>query len=220
MRAVSHRCQTPPCEDAAVPGWLDFDVFAEWVSGAWWSYPLIFTIAAVDAFFPAVPSETVVITAGVLASSGDLELALVIAAGAAGAITGDNISYGIGRWVGEHTLKRWFRSEKSRRRLEWAERTLDERGAYIIVIARFIPGGRTAVTFSAGYVRTLTWRRFLRYDVAAGLIWASYAALLGYFGGRTFEDNPVWALLIAFAVASTLALGVELFRHLRARRAT
>jgi membrane-associated protein len=202
-----------------VPDWLDFDVFAEWVSGAWWSYLVIYSIAAVDAFFPAVPSETVVITAGVLASASDLELALVIAAGAAGAVTGDNISYGIGRLVGERTLKRWFRSDKSRRRLEWAERTLDERGAYIIVIARFIPGGRTAVTFAAGYVRALAWRRFFRYDLAAGLIWASYAALLGYFGGRTFEDNPVWALLIAFAVASTLALGVELFRHFRARRA-
>ena len=201
-----------------MPDWLDFDVFAEWVSGAWWSYLLIYAIAAIDAFFPLVPSETVVITAGVLASSGDLALPLVIAAGAAGAVTGDNISYGIGRWVGERTLKRWFRGDKSRRRLEWAERTLDERGAYIVVIARFIPGGRTAVTFASGYVRSLTWRRFFRYDVAAGLIWATYAALLGYFGGRTFEDNPVWALLIAFAVATSIALGVEVVRHVRKRR--
>ena len=69
--------------------------------------------------------------------------------------------------------------------------TLDERGAYIIIIARFIPGGRTAVTFSAGYVNTFPWRRFIVYDVAAGLLWATYAALLGYFGGKTFEDNPL-----------------------------
>jgi membrane-associated protein len=203
-----------------MPDWLDFDAIAAWVSDAWWSYPLIFAISAIDAFFPVVPSETVVITAGVLASSGDLNLLLVVVAAAAGAILGDNISYGIGTWVGEHTLKRWFRTEKSRRRLEWAERTLDERGAYIIVIARFIPGGRTAVTFSAGYVHSLTWRRFIRYDVIAGVIWATYAASLGFFGGKTFEENPVWGLLLAFAVASSLALAVELVRHYRRRRAT
>ena len=203
-----------------MPDWLDFDAIAGWVSDAWWSYPLIFAISAIDAFFPVVPSETVVITGGVLASSGDLNLLFVIAAAAAGAVLGDNISYGIGRWVGEHTLKRWFRSEKSRRRLDWAERTLDERGGYIIVIARFIPGGRTAVTFSAGYVHSLTWRRFIRYDVIAGVIWAMYAASLGFFGGKTFEENPVWALLLAFAVASSLALAVELVRHYRGRRTT
>jgi membrane-associated protein len=208
------------CEDAPMPDWLDFDAIAGWVSDAWWSYPLIFAISAIDAFFPVVPSETVVITAGVLASSGDLNLLFVIAAAAAGAVLGDNISYGIGTWVGEHTVRRWFRTEKARRRLEWAERTLDERGGYIIVIARFIPGGRTAVTFSAGYVHSLTWRRFIRYDVIAGVVWATYAASLGYFGGRTFEENPVWGLLLAFAVASSLALAVELVRHYRRRRTT
>jgi membrane-associated protein len=201
-----------------MPDWLDFDAIAGWVSGAWWSYPLIFAIAALDAFFPVVPSETVVITAGVLASSGDLNLLLVIVAGAAGAIVGDNVSYGIGRWVGERTVKRWFRGEKAQRRLEWAERMLDERGGYIIVIARFIPGGRTAVTFSAGYVHSFPWRRFIRYDVVAGVIWATYAASLGYFGGKTFEENPVWGLLLAFAVASAVALAVELVRHYRRRR--
>lgn len=203
-----------------MPDWLSFDQLTEWVSGEWWSYPVIFAVSAIDAFFPLVPSETIVVTSGVLASSGDLSLALVILAGATGAIVGDNISYGIGTWVGEHTVKRWFRGEKSRRRFEWAERTLDERGGYIIVIARFIPGGRTAVTFSAGYVHSLSWRRFIRYDVVAGFIWATYAALLGYFGGKTFEENPVWGLLLAFAVATTLALLIEAVRHFRQRRRT
>jgi len=198
--------------------WLDFDRIADWVSGEWWAYPVIFLVAAIDAFFPVVPSETVVIVGGNLASSGDLVLPLVILAGAAGAVLGDNISYGIGAWVGEHTVKRWFSSEKSQRRLEWAERMLDERGAYIIIIARFIPGGRTAVTFSAGYIPTFPWRRFIVYDVVAGVIWASYAALLGYFGGKTFEDRPWLGLLIALGIALTAGLLVEAVRHLRQRR--
>jgi membrane-associated protein len=155
-----------------------------------------------------------------LASSGDLVLPLVILAGAAGAVLGDNISYGIGTLVGERTVKRWFASEKARKRLEWAERMLDERGAYIIVIARFIPGGRTAVTFSAGYIPTFPWRRFIVYDIAAGLLWATYAAMLGYFGGKTFEERPWLGLGIALAVALGLAFAVEGVRHLRQRRST
>jgi membrane protein DedA with SNARE-associated domain len=201
-----------------VPDWLSFDQIADWVSGEWWSYPIIFGVAVVDAFFPVVPSETVVIVGGNLASSGDLSLPLVILAAAGGAILGDNISYAIGNWVGEHTVKRWFSGEKARGRLEWGERMLDERGAYIIIIARFIPGGRTAVTFSAGYIPTFPWRRFILYDVVAGLIWATYAALLGYFGGKTFEDRPVIGLAIALGVALSAGLAVEAVRHLRQRR--
>ena len=201
-----------------MPDWLDFDRFADWVSGEWWSYLVIFAVATVDAFFPLVPSETLMVIGGNLASSGDLLLWLVILSGAAGAILGDNISYGIGTLVGERTVKRWFSGEKAHRRFEWAERTLDERGAYIIIIARFIPGGRTAVTFSAGYVHSLSWRRFIAYDVIAGLIWATYAALLGYFGGKTFEDNPLWGVALALGIALTLGLLVEAVRHLRARR--
>jgi membrane-associated protein len=203
-----------------VPGWLDFDRLTEWVSGAWWSYFAIFGIAVVDAFFPLVPSETLVVIGGNLAGSGDLYLVLVILAGATGAVIGDNISYGIGTLVGERTIKRWFRTEKAHRRLEWAERTLDERGAYIILIARFIPGGRTAVTFSAGYVHTLPWRRFIVYDMVAGVLWATYAASLGYFFGKTFEDHPVWGVALAIVLALTVGALVEVIRHLRKRRRT
>ena len=201
-----------------MPDWLDFDRFTEWVSGAWWSYLVIFAVATIDAFFPLVPSETLMVIGGNLASSDDLVLMLVILSGAAGAILGDNISYAIGSWVGEKTVKRVFRSEKSHRRLEWAERTLDERGAYIILIARFIPGGRTAVTFSAGYVHTFPWRRFIVYDVVACSLWATYAALLGYFGGKTFEDHPFWGVALALGIALALGLVVEAVRHLRQRR--
>jgi membrane protein DedA with SNARE-associated domain len=142
----------------------------------------------------------------------------VILAGAAGAVVGDNISYGIGHFVGERTVKRWFRGEKAQQRLDWAERTLDQRGAYIIIIARFIPGGRTAITFSAGYIPTFPWRRFIVYDIAAGLIWATYATLLGYFGGKTFENHPLLAVLIALGVALGIGFVIEIVRHFRARR--
>ena len=194
-----------------------FDRLVDAVSGAWWSYPLIFVIAMLDAFFPIVPSETLAITGGVLAGSGELELWLVILAASTGAIAGDNISYGIGSWVGEHTVKRLFRSERAHRGFEWAERQLEERGGYLIVVARFIPGGRTAVTFASGYVHVMPWRRFIVFDIVAGVVWGSYTALLGYFGGRQFEQQPWKGLLLAFAVAVGVAVLVEAIRHYRRR---
>ena len=118
-----------------------------------------------------------------------------------GAILGDNISYFIGRWAGEHTVRRLFRCEKAHRSFDWAERQLELRGFYIIVVARFIPGGRTAVTFSSGYTQGMPWRRFIVADVTAGLIWGTWAAMLGYVGGKQFEEEPWKGLLLGFAIA-------------------
>jgi membrane-associated protein len=201
-----------------VPSWLDFGQITDWVSGNSWSYLIIFAVAVVDAFFPLVPSETTLVIGGTFAASGDLNLLLVILAGAAGAVVGDNISYGIGTLVGERTVKRWFSSKKAHERFEWAERTLAERGGYIIIVARFIPLGRTAVTFSAGYVHSLPWRRFIVYDVVAGLVWGTYGAMLGYFGGKTFEEHPLLGVALALGIALSLGFVVEAVRHYRQRR--
>lgn len=195
-----------------------FDQFVDWVSGSRWSYVAIFAVATLDAFFPIVPSETAVITGGVVASAGDLSLPLVILCASAGAFLGDNISYGLGAWLGERTVKRVFSGERSRKAFVWAEEQLEARGFYLIIIARFIPGGRTAVTFSSGYTHAMSYRRFVLADVIAALIWGSYAALLGYVGGRQFEEDPWKGLLLAFFVAITAAAVVELVRHWRQRR--
>lgn len=195
-----------------------FEQFVEWVSGEWWSYLVVFGVSMLDAFFPFVPSETVVITGGVVASSGDLSLPLVIAVAATGAIVGDNISYWLGAFLGERTVKNVFRHEKARHAFVWAEHQIETRGFYLIVIARFIPMGRTAVTFTSGYTHGMTWRRFIVADVIAGVVWASYAALLGYVGGKQFEEAPWKGLVLAFVVAIGIAFTVEAVRALRARR--
>jgi membrane-associated protein len=188
----------------------------EFVSGSPWTYAFLFAIAALDVIFPVVPSETSVIAAGVLAASGDLVLLLVIALAAGGAILGDNTAYGIGRTAGHRLVLRLFR-EKGEERLRWAEKSLASRGGYLIVVGRFIPGGRTAITLGAGTV-TYAWRKFIAFDVAAGVIWASYAACLGYFGGRTFEENPLKGLALAFGIAVAVTVAVETVRWVRRRR--
>jgi membrane protein DedA with SNARE-associated domain len=164
-----------------------------------------------------VPSETTVITAGVVAATGDLSLAFVVPAAASMTIAVYNSAYLVGRRFGEPIKQRFFGSTKSRRRMEWAERQLEERGGELIVVARFIPGGRTAVTLSAGGL-AYPWRRFVVFDACASLIWALYAALLGYFGGRAFEDAPWKGLVIALALAFSVAGAVELTRWALKRR--
>ena len=192
------------------------EAFTDFVSGSPWTYAYLFAVAAIDAFFPVVPSETSVIAAGVLAASDDLVLLLVILVAAGGAILGDNISYFIGRSVGHRIAERFFSGER-RKRLDQAERQLAQRGGYLILVARFIPGGRTAVTLAAGTLE-FPWRRFIAWDVAAGIIWASYASLLGYFGGRTFEESPLKGLALAFGIAVAVTAIVEVVRWVRRRR--
>ena len=193
-----------------------FESLHDLVNDSSWTYLALFAIAALDAVFPLVPSETAVITAGVLASSGGLELWLVILSAAAGAWLGDNTSYLIGNRIGTPVAHRFFAGERARHRLEWARGQLDERGAIVILLARFIPGGRTAVTFTAGLVRYPWKERFLPFSIIAGSVWAAYAALLGYLGGKIFEEKPLYGLLLAFGIAGTIAIGYEAIRRWRA----
>jgi membrane protein DedA with SNARE-associated domain len=196
-----------------------FQMMVDWVSGSNWSYVAIFAVAVIDAFFPVVPSESMVIVAGTLAGTGDLNVFLVILAAWAGAVTGDNISYGIGKYAGEHTVKRLFKHPKAHRGFDWAEQQLEERGSYIIIIARFIPFGRTAVTFTAGYTHSLPWHRFFRYDVVAGGVWATYATMLGYIGGKQFEEHPWQGVLLGLGIAFGVAFTVEMVRKRREKKA-
>ena len=193
-----------------------FESLTEYVSGSPWTYAFLFVIAALDVIIPLVPSETSVILAGVLASTGDLHLVLVILFAAAGAIVGDNTAYWIGRKVGHRIVDRWFKGER-RKQVDWAHKQVQERGGYLIVIGRFIPGGRTAVTLSCGMLE-MPWRRFIAFDVAAGLVWATYAAMLGYLGGRTFEENPFKGFILAFLVALGIAGVIEAYRWFKRRR--
>jgi membrane-associated protein len=195
-----------------------FNHFTDLVADAsGWAYAIVFLLAFLDALVPIVPSETAVITAGVVAGAGDLSLGIIIPAAALGAFLGDNTAYLVGRRWGSRANERFFKSDKAKRRVEWAHDQLRERGGELIVIARFIPGGRTVVTLSAGTLG-FPWPRFAAFDAIAAVIWASYAALLGYFGGKAFEEAPWKGLILAFAIAFGVTGLIELVRWIVKRR--
>ena len=179
-----------------------------------WTYALIAAIVAGDAVLPIFPGETVVITGGILAAHDDLSIAVVVLAAVLGAMVGDNAGYGVGRAVGGRAAERLIaRGSKARRRTQWAAKHVRTRGAGIVVVARFIPGGRTATTLAAGAL-DMAWPRFLRADATAAVLWAAYASSLGYFGGEAFRRTLWKPLLVSLAVGIVLAGAGELYRRL------
>jgi membrane-associated protein len=141
----------------------------------------------------------------------------VIAIGAAGAFLGDNTSYGLGRFIGKPIQERLFSGERAHGRIEWAKGFLKERGGYVFIVARFVPGGRTATTFTAGLVHFAWMRRFVPFTFVAAILWSTYGALLGFFGGKVFENRPILALLVAFGLAAAITAGGEAWRRRRRR---
>ncbi|WP_189193465.1 DedA family protein [Micromonospora fulviviridis] len=196
-----------------------------------WVYLALFAVAVVDGFFPVVPSETAVITAGVFAATGQPDLPLVVGVAALGALVGDHISYAIGRHGGGRLLARLpvagpaggpatgrtVRGSRRRAAFERARRGIATRGGLILTVARYIPGGRTAVTLTMGATR-FPRRRFLAFDALAALSWGLYSALVGYLGGLAFERDPVRGLLLGLGLALTLTVIVEAVRWARGRR--
>ena len=181
-----------------------------------WFYLALFALVAVDGFFPLGPSESLVITAGVFAASGEPDLLLVIAVAAAGAFAGDHVSYLIGRTAGVGLLTRTPAGTRRRAAFDWAARVLAERGGLILVAARYVPGGRTAATLTTGAVR-FPLRSFARYEAIAALTWAAYSALVGYLGGVAFEHDPLKGLTFGLGMALTITALVEAVRYLRNR---
>ena len=194
------------------------DTLDDW-SSAWWFLAAIFVIAYLDSVIPAVPSETSVIIGGVAVATGaaPYTLGMVIAAGAVGAFLGDNTAYALG-----HRFSGWFHRraehrEKTARRLRWATDQIRTRGGPLLITARFIPGGRTALTLTSGITRQPRWW-FVRWVAVAGTIWAAYAAGLAFLVGQPFKDDHTTAFWVAFGTAIGINVVIELVRWLRHRK--
>jgi membrane protein DedA with SNARE-associated domain len=196
-----------------------FDRLTDLVSASAWTYLIVFALVAADAVVPLVPGETTVITAALLATSGNLSLPLVALAAFAGGFAGDNASFAIGARFGERAARFLLRGGRDRRLLAWARHQLEVRTRMTIVVARFLPGGRTATTFAAGTVG-LPWRRFAAIDAVAAAIWAGYVTGLGYLGGETFRDDRWKALAASLALAGVIAVAAEVVRRARSQRAS
>jgi membrane protein DedA with SNARE-associated domain len=182
-------------------------------------YPLLFLIVMGESSGVPLPGETALITAGILASKGKLQLELVIALAAAGAIIGDNIGYLVARKGGRWLLERPGRFERQRREvLLIGEPFFERHGPKAVFFGRFILGLRTWASWLAGATR-MPWPSFLFWNAAGGICWATAVGLIAYYLGSSaknaIETFGLWGL-----VAGVLAIigAVVLHRRYRRRR--
>ena len=181
-----------------------------------WAVAAVFLLAASEtALFVGflIPGEVAVILGGVLASRASVPLAGILAASVAGPIVGDSIGYFIGRRYGENVSHRRVKHRWAR-----AQHWIRTKGAPAVFFGRFVAFLRSFIPPAAGAAR-LPYRRFLPWNAAAGILWGTGSALLGYFGAEEFETVVRWAGRVGiflFAAAALLA-GALIFVK-RARR--
>lgn len=205
------------------------------VASPLWAYAALWALLAIDAFVPVLPTQAIMITSGVLAAQGELNLPIAIAVGAAGVLCGDLAWWFIGRTAPRgtgRTAPRGIgragpgsatgRSRSSRWRSRLTElataapesakgpmrtatrltRGLRRPGPLVILLGRFVPGGRMAACFFAGRTRYPS-RRFLAYEVAAAVAWASYGGVVGNVGGDAVTRSA-WLLVAIAAIGATV----------------
>src|SRR5271169_5634231 len=148
-------------------------------------YPLLFLTVMAESSGVPVPGETGLITAAVLASRGKLQIELVIAIAAAGAIVGDNIGYLIGRKGGRWLLERpgAFQSQRQQVLLT-GEPFFERHGPKAVFFGRFILGLRVWASWLAGATR-MHWRSFAFWNALGGITWACAIGLAAYFLGHS-----------------------------------
>lgn len=163
-----------------------------------------------------LPGETTVIAASILAgTTHELNIWLVIAAAAAGAIIGDNIGYLIGRAFGYRLLLRYGRYVGlNERRIKLGQYLFLRYGGKVVFFGRFVAVLRALAGVLAGMNRML-WPRFLVANAAGGILWATLYGLGAYYLGREAEHlaKPVGMALGAAAAVAIIAALVLLRRH-------
>jgi len=151
------------------------------------------------------PGDSLLITAGLLASQGHLDIKILISIAIAGAILGDTVGY----WFGNKTGPKIFKRDNSlifhKKNLLKANEFYQRHGGKTIVMARFLPFIRTFAPIVAG-VGKMKYGRFLSFNVFGGIFWVLLTCLLGYFLGNTIPDIDRYIIVIILLIVFLSAL--------------
>ena len=151
--------------------------------------PLLFLVVLLESFGIPLPGETALIAFGVLAAGGHYSIVLVIVLASAAAIVGDNLGYWlIGRIGGRAQFRRWkWLNAYADRVLPRAERIMDRHGGKTVFFGRFVSVLRYTVAWIAGLAH-MNWWKFLFWNAAGGIAWATSVGLLAYYAGGAAAD--------------------------------
>jgi membrane protein DedA with SNARE-associated domain len=170
-----------------------------------YGYLAVFLFIGIESMGIPFPGETMLITAAIYAGNTHrVNIILVIAAAAAGAIAGDNLGYGIGHWGGYRLLRRYGRLIRLHEgRLKLGQYLFREHGGKVVFFGRFVSVLRAYAAFLAGTNR-MPWRRFLVFNAAGGIIWATVfgtgAYLLGQQISRLSQTSAIVLGIVAVIV--------------------
>lgn len=150
-----------------------------------WIYAILFLIIFCETGLvvtPFLPGDSLLFAVGALASTGAVDLWLIVLLLSGAAILGDTVNYFVGYKFGDYLVKHQSKLIKK----EYLDKTHDfyERyGGRTIVIARFVPIVRTFAPFVAG-MGSMTYSHFLTYNIVGGLVWIFSLSFLGFFFGE------------------------------------
>jgi membrane-associated protein len=165
-----------------------------------------------------LPGDSLLFTAGLLASRGFSNIVLLMVGCALSAVIGDQVGYVIGRRAGPALFRRPDSRFFHQKNVQRARDYFDKHGPKTIILARFVPVVRTFAPVVAG-VAEMDYRRFVTFNVVGGVVWGSGVTLLGYLLGNTIGDIDRWLLpIIGIIVAVSFVPVIN--EVLKARRAS
>jgi membrane protein DedA with SNARE-associated domain len=179
---------------------------------------ILFVLVALESTGVPLPGETALVAAGVLASDGHWSIEAVITVAALAAIVGDNCGYWIGRLGGRSLIQRWRHLERwSDRILPPSERFFARHGAKTVFLARFFSILRVTAAWLAGVGR-MKWWRFLFWNAAGGICWATLVGLVAYYGGHAAADAAErYGLIAGVVIVALLVVAIGVFHILKRR---
>lgn len=146
-----------------------------------------------------LPGESLLVSAGLFAAAGKLNLVLLLVFLIPAAILGDATGFAFGAYVGKPLYERKESFFFRKRHLLEAKRFYEKHGGKAIVLARFVPFIRTFAPIAAG-VADMPYPRFAMFNVVGAALWVTTGVFLGYFVGRLIPDIDKYLLLIIAAV--------------------
>jgi membrane-associated protein len=186
-----------------------------------WTYLILFLIVFCETGLvvtPFLPGDSLLFVAGAFAALGSLNLFWVLVLLSVAAILGDTINY----WVGNYIGPKVFQMQNSRIfKKEYLDRThqfYEKYGPITIVIGRFVPIIRTFAPFLAG-VGSMTYGKFLTYNVVGGIFWIFSFTLGGYFfGNLPFVKKNFTFVIFAIIIISVMPTVIEYYRQRKAAK--
>jgi len=184
-----------------------------------WTYLLLFIIVFCETGLvvtPILPGDSLLFAAGALAATGALNAVYLFGLLAVAAVAGDTVNYAIGKSIGPRVFReniRFIKREYLFRTQEFYQR----HGGKTIFLARFVPIIRTFAPFVAG-VGTMTYRRFVAYNVFGGVVWTGLFIFAGfYFGSLPAVKENFTLVILAIVFISIMPILIEYLRHRRQR---